>query len=188
MTFQEFIDAAIFQSGLQNVDAQAEALVPTVFQNVATAYANDPERRNLLRRTHTLTLTNGVADLPAEALSAGKAGATISHATDTSVAQNAAMVSYWNDFVAPRSGLLLQIPQWFIDDDDGLLNQFYYLEADEEYDPASGYTGSLVIRIASVPEIPATAGATLNAPSEVISDLINALALELRNQATKAAA
>ena len=187
-TYQEFLDAAIFQSGLQNVDAQAEALVPSVFQDVAMGYAGDPDKRNLLRRTHTLALVNGVADLPAEALSAGKAGAVVNDPTDVSVAQNASMVWYWNDFVAPRSGLLSQIPLWLVNDDDGLLNTFHYLEANEEYDPSSGFTGSLEIMISSVPEIPATASTVLNAPSEVISDLITALAIALRKPQVKAVA
>jgi len=180
MTFQEFIDAAIFQSGTQATDAQAESLVPTVFQNVAMEYAGDPEKRNILRRTHTLTLTNGVANLPDEALSAGKAGAVINDPTDVSVAQNASMVWYWNDFVAPRSGLLSQIPQWIINDDNGTLNTFYYLEANATYDPSSGFTGSLEIMIPSVPTIPATASAALDVPSEALSDLIEALASALK--------
>lgn len=179
MTYQEFIDAAIFQSGTQLTDAQAEALVPSVFQNVAMAYAANPHTQSLLRRTHTLSVVNGVATLPAEVLSAGKVGAVVSDPVDLTVAQNQAMVWFWNDFVAPRSGILSQIPQWIIRGDD----EFHYLEANESYDPSSGFTGDLEIDISSVPEIPATAGATLDVPSEVLSDLIEALAVAIRNQA-----
>lgn len=191
MTYAEFIASACTQA-LSGVDANvspildiemvAEALVPTVFQQVAARYAADPDKRSLLRRTHTIALTNGIADLPDEALSAGKAGAIVNDPTDVTVAQNASMVWYWNDFVAPRSGLLAQIPQWIINDDDGLLNTFHYLEANETYDPSSGFTGNLEIMISSVPEIPATAATTLNVPGEALSDLISALASALRNQ------
>jgi hypothetical protein len=190
-TYAQFIALACQQalsgqnpltSPILDIEMTAETLVPTVFQDVAMSYAADPDKRNILRRTHTLTLTNGVADLPDEALSAGKAGAVINDPTDVTVAQNAAMVWYWNDFVAPRSGLLSQIPQWIINDDDGLLNTFHYLEANETYDPSSGFTGSLEIMISSVPEIPATAGTALSVPGEALSDLISALASALRNQ------
>lgn len=192
-TLQGLIDQAYFQY-LRGVDAAVapnkddatgimEALLPTVFQDVAMRYAANPDKRSLLRRTHTIAMTNGVGTLPDEVLSAGKAGATISDPDDVTVAQSAAMVWYWNDFVAPRSGLLLQIPQWIIKGDDVLV----YLEADEEYDSASGFTGDLDLTIASVPEIPATAATTLDVPNEVLSDLVAALADALRIQ-TRAAA
>jgi hypothetical protein len=189
--YQTFIALAMEQSltggdpnlsPLLDLDMVAVSLVPTVFQDVAMRYAADPDKRNILRRTHTLTLTNGVADLPDEALSAGKAGAVVNDPTDVSVAQNAAMVWYWNDFVAPRSGLLAQIPQWIINDDNGTLNTFHYLEANADYDPSAGFTGNLEIMISSVPVIPATAATNLDVPSEAFSDLVSALASALRNQ------
>lgn len=185
VTYQQYISLACQQalagqnpltSNILDIELTAETLVPTVFKEVAMRYAADPDKRSLLRRTHTLAVTTGVASLPATVLTQGKAGATISDPADDTVAQNQTMIWYWNDFVAPRSGLLSQIPQWLIQDDN-----FYYLEANATYDPAAGFTGDIELTISSVPVIPATAATTLDVPEDALPDFITALALALRS-------
>lgn len=192
VTYQQFISLACQQAlaglnpltaNILDIELTAETLVPTVFQQVATRFAADPDKRSLLRRTHAITMTNGVGALPAAVLSAGKAGATISISSDATVAETAAMVWYWNDFIAPRSGLLSQIPQWIINDDD-----IYYLAADATYSAASGFSGSLDLTISSVPVIPATAATTLDVPDEALSALVEALASALRSGISSRAA
>lgn len=190
MTFQELIDAALEQamaglpldSPVVDSDIIAETLVPNVFQDIALRYAADPDKRSLLLKTHTLSLTDGVATLPDEALSQAKGGAVISDPDDVSVAQNAALVWNWNDFVAPRNGLLSQIPQWTIRNDI-----FYYLEADATYDPSDGFNGELELMIATIPETPTLATGTLDIPVEAESDMVAALAQAIRGLVMKAA-
>lgn len=184
MTFQEFIDQAVFMAGVQNADVQAESMVPSVFQDVAIRAAADPEKRSLLRRTHTVAMTNGVGTLPDEALTSCKYGASISDPADDSIAQVQTLVPEWPDFVQTRSGIQSELAWWIIKGDD----QLFYVEPNASYDPASGFTGNIEITIASVPEIPATPGATLDVPGEILSDLLSAMALALRKAVIKQAA
>lgn len=182
-TYQEFIDKAIFMSGVQCTDAQAESMVPSVFQQVALNAAADPEKQSLLRRTHTVAMVNGVGTLPDEALTSCKFGASISDPADDSIAQVQSLVLQWPDFVQARTGIQAELAWWTVKGDD----QLFYVEPNANYDPSTGFTGDLEITIASVPEIPLTAGTTLDVPSEILSDLLSAMAIALRATVQQAA-
>lgn len=185
MTYQSLIDLSLqqalaagdqLQSALLDADMTMESLVGTVFQNVALQKAADEEGRSLLRRTHTLTLTNGVAVLPDTVLTQCKHGASIADPSNVLVAQAQSLVPYWQDFVQPRVGIFAQPAWWTIKGDD----DFHYIEPNESYDPSSGFSGELELTIASVPEVPASASATVDVPAEVFSDLVTAFAAAIR--------
>src|SRR5689334_12472472 len=184
-TLQTLVDYALQQalvggdqlkSALLDADMTMESLLQNVFQDVALNLANDEEGRSLLRRTHTITLTNGVGVVPDVALTQCKYGASISDPDDSTVAQLQSLVPYWQDFVQPRSGLASQIAWWMIKGDD----DFHYLEIGEDYDPTDGFTGNIELTIASVPEIPAAATDLVDVPPEVYSDLVKGLAVAIR--------
>ena len=185
MNYQTLIDLALQQalaggdqlkSALLDADMTMESFVTNVFQNVALKFAADEEGRSLLRRTHSITLTNGVGIVPDEVLTQCKWGASIADPDDVTVAQLQSFVPYWSDFVQPRSGLQADIPWWTIKGDD----DFHYLEAGEDYDPADGFNGPIELTIATVPTVPASATDTVDVPSEVLNDLITGLANAIR--------
>lgn len=168
-------------SPLLDIEMVAESLVPTIFQQVALSYVGNPQAESLLRRTHTISMSGGTGTLPDEALSSCKYGASIADPDDVTVAQTQTLVPFWTDFIQPRNNLQLQLNYWTIKGDSAL----YYLAPQEEY-PGS-FASDLELTIASVPEIPATSGATLDVPSEVLSDLQDALSKALMGEMKKAA-
>src|ERR1043165_3707515 len=185
MNYQTLIDLALQQalagsdqlkSALLDADMTMESFVTNVFQNVALKFAADEEGRSLLRRTHSITLTNGVGVVPDEVLTQCKWGASIADPDDLTVAQLQSFVPYWSDFVQPRSGLQADIPWWTIKGDD----DFHYLEAGEDYDPVDGFNGLIELTIATVPTVPASVTNTIDVPSEVLNDLITGLANAIR--------
>jgi len=189
-TYQTLIDLALQQaltgidqlkSALLDADMTMESLVQSVFQNVGLQKAADEEGRSLLRRTHTIALTNGVGVVPDVALTQCKYGASISDPADITVAQNQSLVPYWQDFAQTRNGLESQNAWWTIKGDD----DFHYLEPNQSYDPTSGLTGDIELTIASVPEVPASASDPVVVVAEVFSDLVTALAVAIRGLVSK---
>lgn len=168
LTLQELIDNAIFIAGVQNADAQAEALVPIVFQRVTLRYAGSQDGRTLLRRTQTITLTNGVGSLPSTVLTSCLTGAIVNVPAEPSVGP---LMSFtpWETFIGP---LDTRLGYWTVREDDS----FYWINPGETYDVTSGRNSDIEINIASVPAVPATASDTIDAPEEFLSDAVEELA------------
>jgi hypothetical protein len=194
MTYAEMIDRAYFQA-LRGMDANTapnlddattimEALVPTVFQEVALQYAGDPDQQSLLRRTHTISMSNGAGTLPDEVLSQCLNNASVADPADISVGKFQTFVPQYPDFIGPRDNIQIQLNWWTCKGD----TDFLFLEANEEYDPSSGFTGDLELTAPSVPAVPATASDPVVVPEEVASDLVEALADSLRREINKKAA
>jgi len=200
MTYEEMLSVSYFQA-LRGLDANVapnlddattimEALVPSVFQAVAEGYAGTGERRkqSLLRRTHSLTVTNGVAVLPETVLTSCMVNSSIDDPDDVTVAQAQSFCGEWFDYVQPRDAWQIQLNIYCVKGD----LDFHYLPANEEYDPSSGFSGTIELTVPSVPEIPASASDALDVSSEVTSDIVEALAEALRgaitSRATQAAA
>lgn len=181
MRYSEFI-ASSCQMALSGMDANkspfldiemtAESLVPTVFQSVALATAADPDKQSLLRRTHTIALTAGVGTLPGEVLTQCLHSATITDPDDDTVAQDMSFVPQWFDFLEAK-GYEPRLGYWTCKGDDEL----HYIRPTDDSETK---TGDVDITVASVPVIPATAGATLVVPDEILSDLQAALANAIR--------
>jgi hypothetical protein len=171
------------QFNLDTLFPIAESLVPTIFQQVCKGYGDSPQAYSLPVRTHTVTLANGVGTLPDEVLTVCKYGATIADPDDVAMAQTQTLVPFWNDFVQPRNNLQLQLTWWTIKGG----TDFHLLQPQEEYDPASGFDGDIEYTSPSVVAIPASSGATLVAPDEIISDLQDALSKALMGQMKAAA-
>ena len=181
MTFQEFISSSC-QMALSGVDANqsqpldmemtAEALVPTIFQQVALSAAADPDKQSLLRRTHTVTLTSGVGTLPGEVLTQRLNSATVIDPDDDTVAQDMSYIPQWFDFLEAKD-YENRLGYWTVKGDD----EIHYIRPTDTVETKNG---DIDITVASVPAIPATSGATLVVPDEILSDLQAALANALR--------
>lgn len=192
MTLQELLDIAYFQA-LRGMDARTapnlddattimEALVPSVFQAVAESYAADPRKQSLLRRTHSLTLTNGVAVLPDEVLTSCMWNSSIDDPSDVLVAQAQSYVGSWFDFVQPRDNWQIQLNLYTVKGD----RDFHYLAANEDYDSSDGTDGTLQLTVPSIPETPTLSTDPVDVDAEVASDLIEALADALRSAIPRA--
>lgn len=168
-------------SPILDVRIIAESLVPEVFQAVALSYASDPQKASLLSRDNTITLTDGVGDLPDVVLSECKFNGTVFDPDDDAVAPTMSLVRTWFDFITPSS-LDRLIGRWTIKD-----QQIYWIEAGADYSSTSGKTGDIVLNIPSVPEIPATEDDDLLVADEVLSDLVSSLAQRLRGKLELAA-
>ena len=168
MTLTELVNAAIFIAGVQNADAQAEALVPIVFQRVTLRYAKSQDGRTLLRRTQTISLTNGVGTLPSVALTSCLSGAIVNVPAEPIIGP---LMSFtpWDEFFSPLDP---RLGYWTVRED----HSFYWIDPNETYDAGSGRSGDIQINIACVPEVPTTAGGTIDAPDEWLSDAVEELA------------
>src|ERR1051325_6414470 len=181
-SLQTLIDYALQQaltgidqlkSALLDADMTMESLLGSVFQQVALTYANsDSDAQSLLRRTHTVTLTDGVGTLPDEALTSTIWGSTVNVPDETDIGP---LMSYtpWASFVQPASDLL---GYYSVRGD----HEFYWIDPGDSYPSASGRDGDVEITIASVPEMPAAAPDPLDGPADVFSDLVTALANAIR--------
>lgn len=193
MTYAEMIDRAYFQAlrgmgantapNLDDATTIMEAMIPTVFQEVALQYAGDPDQQSLLRRTHTIAMSNGAGTLPDEVLSQCLNNANVTDPNDVSVGKFQSYVPQFVDFIGPRDNIQAQLNWWTCKGD----TDFLFLEANAEYDPSSGFTGNLDLTVPSVPAVPATASDPIVVSEEIASDLVEALADTLRREINKKA-
>ncbi len=166
-------------SPLQDMEMVAESLVPQVFQQYVLDCAGNPDKLSLLRRTHTVALTNGVGVLPDVAMTQEIFGSTVDVTDDPTIGP---LMSYtpWVSFVSPSNTLL---GYYSLRGD----TELFWVDPGEVYTPGSGRTSDIDLTISSVPEIPATETDPLIVPDEALSDLIALLAAAVRGQIKKAA-
>jgi hypothetical protein len=187
LTYEEFIATACqmalsgadaSKSSLLNPEQTAESLVSNVFRNITLIINADPDKRSLLRRTHTVALTTGVGTLPTTILMEALTGATISDPDDATVAKNMSYVPDYFDFLdakayEPRLGY------WHVSANTTTGNTISYVRP---ADAAPAKTGNITLVVVTVPTVPATSGATLDAPQEFINlalaELSNALRMK----------
>lgn len=161
-----------------NVDAQgiAETLFPITSQSVSEAAADDPYKRSLLRRAKTVTLVAGEADMTSDVLTKYFPDATLLHASNLN--WRYAYRDY-PDFIRrndPRLG-------YFTRNEDTLMvrdpNQLFSI-------PLTA-SGARQLVIPCVVERPALATDDVDAPDELLSDLVEALTEGLRGELIKLA-
>jgi len=190
VTYKEFLNLAqqeaiagqnSITSPILDIGFTAEVLVPEVWQAVVMSYAADPQKASLLSRDHTITLTNGVGDLPEEVLTLCKFNSTAYDPDDDVVGPTVSLVRTWNDFTSPSS-LDRLTTRYTLKD-----QQIFWVEQGESYSSTDGKDGDVVLNIPSVPEIPATEDTEIDAASEFLSDAITSLAQRLRGVMEKAA-
>lgn len=145
----------------------AETLMPTVFQKIGEMAAGDERKRSLLKRTVSLSFTNGSATIPDYVLTQYLEDATYTDNDD--LTKKYSWVREFSDFIDSS----LQNPPWS--------NLGYYnvtggvtirqIEAGVPYNPSSGITDTRSLNIPCVPVRPATAATDVDIPDEILSDI-----------------
>lgn len=169
---------------LANLDTESviEAIMPSLLDAVTLECASNPDKLSLLRRTHSITITNGVGTLPDSVMTQCVAGAMVLEPDDDTVLpEDISFVPQYVDYVSakgfdPRLG-------YFCVKGDRDLRYVSPTATELDYDV---FDGDLEITVASALEIPATATETLTWDAEVISEIIDRGANMLRGMVVQA--
>jgi len=145
----------------------AESLLPTVFQKVGELAASNERKRSLLKRTKTLTLSNGTATLSDDVLTAYLEDSTLYDPADTT--KTYGWVRNWIDFIAPGLANQPFSNYGYYSVSGGVT--FAQREPGELFDPSAGFSGSMTLNIPCLPVKPATQTTALDVPDEVLNDI-----------------
>lgn len=168
ITYQQLIDLAVEQAGAapEDLELRAEALAINALQVIAQRVANS-ERRDLLRRTVTVALTNGVGTVPDTVLVEYICNADLHNPSDLSELYT--HIKHWNDFITDTETRLGKF--------NVKASTLTVIQPNALYDPSSGLTGNVSLTASTVPQIPANATDLItNFPAELENDLIAILA------------
>lgn len=140
--------------------------MPSVLQEVTLKYASgDEDKRSLLRQTHSVTLTDGIGALPATAMTTCVRGSSVWVTAEPAIGP---LMSYvpWVDFTNPTLDTLL-----------GYYSirgnyEFYWADPGEIY-PVLTRDGAVLVTIATVLTVPATASSPTGWPEIIETDVIN---------------
>lgn len=145
----------------------AETLMPTVFQRIGEMAAGDERKRSLLKRTVSLSFTNGSATLPDYVLTQYMEDATYTDNDD--LTKRYSWVREFSDFIDPS----LQNAPWsnygYFNVSNGVTIR--QIEAGTPYSPTTGITDTRSLNIPCLPFRPATAATDVDVPDEVLSDI-----------------
>lgn len=165
MILQELIDRAISIATAANPTleptAVAEDLLLQVFAEVGAQAARDERLRHTLRRTKTVNVVNGSVVLPGDTLSA-----YIGDSVLIDPADRTKRYTYlpWDALLSEP--LDARLGHYSIEGESVM----WVVEPGDEY-MGDGPTAALNLTIPCVPEVPASAGATI-AVSEEVADLL----------------
>lgn len=180
MTYRELIYSAVnnamrnFSPPVSpNVDAEgiAETLFPVIAQEVSETAASDPYKRSLLRRTKSVSLSAGLATLSDDVLTKYFADATLLKTDNLNF-----HYSYrdYPDFIR-RNDLRLG---YFTRNGTTLMVR----DPNQAFTIPLTATGTRSLVVPCVIERPSTADTAIDAPEEILSDLVDALSEALRGQ------
>lgn len=178
ITYQQLLDLAVEQALVGapeqaegDIEIRAEALAANALNALAMEVAADPERRHILIRTITITLTNGVGTIPDTVLLDYLCSATLSNPND--VTEGYAYVPYWDDYRETSDrrlgyftarGSALDVTQPMV-----------------TYTAGSGLTGDVDLAVSTAPVVPTLATDPIaNLPTDLEGDLVSLLAGMLR--------
>lgn len=155
-----------------DVEGIAESLIPSVFQAVGEAVANDENKRSLLQREKTIVMAAGIGTVPDDVLT---------KCMDSSVFYNPANLTQkyswapYNQFLRTTETRL----GWFT-----LLSSVTLLmrKPGEGFGTALTFTGNVKLLVSCSPVRPATADDPIDVPAEIESDLIDTLTAALKVQ------
>lgn len=145
----------------------AETLMPTVFQKIGEMAAGNERKRSLLKRSVSLSFTNGSATLPDYILTQYMEDATYTDSDD--LTKTYSWVREFSDFIDPS----LRNAPW---SNLGYFNvsnrvAIVQTEAGVLYSPTTGITDTRTLNIPCVPVRPATVATDVDVPDEVLSDI-----------------
>lgn len=182
LSYQELIDRSVDQAtrGLDPntaplIDAEifAENLADNALQATAIKCAADPNRRNLLRQSQTVSFVNGVGVIANNVLLDYLCDSTLLDTTDLS--KHYAYVPAWEDFVMTFEH---RIGYYWASG-----TSIMVVEPAAEYVSGAGITSNLQLTTPTVPQIPVLATDLIAIPDVLVSDLIAELAAQIRGGA-----
>ena len=188
MTYEELIYRMVSQAqrGSEaaertNLDAYAiaESIIPAVFQAVAESAAGDYRKRPLLRRTKTLSFVNGSATLSDDVLTKYLCDATL--LDSAALAKRYSWVNDYGEFIRTMDARLGSF-------NSPIENTIAIREPGAAYAVGSGLTGSRLLTVPCVPEVPALATDSVAVADVIASDLVSVGAEMLRGAMAEAAA
>ncbi len=145
----------------------AESLWPSISQKVGELAAGSERKRSLLRRTKTLTVSNGEATISDDVLTAYLEDSTLYDPAD--LTKTYAWVRNWNDFINPSLAHQPYVNYGYYSVSGGVT--FAQREPGELYDPSAGFTGNMTLNIPCVPVKPATQTTAVDVPDEILNDI-----------------
>lgn len=159
----------------------AEALMPSVFQQVGEMAAGDERKRSLLKQNISLSFTNGSATIPDYVLTQYMEDATYTDNDD--LTKRYSWVREFSDFINPS----LQNAPW---SNYGYFNvvggtTIRQIEAAVAYSPTTGITDTRILNIPCQPVKPASQSAAFDVPDEILSDIYDLASEMLRGQIAK---
>ena len=168
MTLQQLIDAACLQLNRPSmpVDAIAESLLDQVFQDTGRTMAASRRTRSLLKKTITLTVTDGTATLPDYVLTSCMEDSTVIDEDNLDIPSG--YEREWFDFVGPLDD---KINHYTVRNE----SEFYYREAGEDFAIPLGFDGALLLNTPCVPQKPVNASTQIDVIPEVQNELIRGL-------------
>lgn len=158
----------------------AESLIPSIFQRVGETAAGDEGKRSLLKKSVTLTFSNGSATIPSYVLKAYLKDSTFYDADD--LTKSYSWVREFFDFASPN-----------LDSRLGYYNSpseeiILVTEPGVPYEVGAGEDGDRIINIPCVPVKPAAQGDTLDVDSEILNEIYDLGAAMLQGEMVKRAA
>jgi hypothetical protein len=162
---------------LANLNTQTviESIMPSVLQEITTRCYANPDKRPLLKQSHTIAITSGLGVFPDAAMKEALAGGMVLEPDDTDVLpEDISYVPEWVDYVAaknyePRLG-------YFSVKND---SDFYYASPTE--DTYNTFDGNIEYIGSTVPEIPADPDDPTGWPGEIETDVVDLAAEWLRS-------
>ena len=188
MTYAEWVERVRLeaqrgseQAELSQLDTQpiVEAIQPSVFQAVGEMCAANPRKRDLLKRTVAVTLTDGVGDLPAYVLEKYMEDSTVYDPED--LTKTFSRVRNFNDFIGPLDSRLA-----YYNVREG--RTLYVRDVGEAFAIPLTLDGDISVNVPCAPVRPVAATDQIDVPDEITSDLVDVGAAMLRGELTKAAA
>jgi hypothetical protein len=187
MTYAEWVERVRLeaqrgseQAELSQLDTQPiiEAIQPSVFQSVGEACAADPRKRDLLKRTVTVTLAAGIGTLPDYVLEKYMEDSTIYDADD--LTKTFSWVRNFNDFIGPLNSLLgyYNVPSG---------HTIYVRDVGEDFSVPLSLAIDVQVNVPCVPVRPALPTDQIDVADEITSDLVDTGAAFLRGELSKAA-
>lgn len=176
-TYQQFVDAVINNAAtvlptpVQNAEMVVESILDIALQNLAENYSQDERKRQLLKRTFSLSVVNGMVNLDPSILT--------SALDDTEVYDSTVDPPIPYSFMRNASGAVYGLDQrlgyYWIVGGDGV----QVVPPTTSFSFAGGSTLTLQVIAAAIPVAPSSDVGTFDAPDEFMSDLIEETAKEL---------
>lgn len=168
------------QAELSQLDTQPiiEAIQPSVFQLVGEQCAANPRTRDLLKRTVTVALADGIGTLPVYVLEKYMEDSTVYDEDD--LAKTFCWVRNFNDFIGPLSDLLA-----YYNVREG--HTLYVRDVGEEFTVPLTLAVDISVNVPCAPVRPAAATDPIDAVDEVLSNLVDVGAAFLRGELSKLA-